>query len=433
MQRTSASRVKISVEKKMSDWIQNSSLNRLVREINVDGEPRSGQGAQLPPIRPKAPGIPVRLGGRVEPLGDLAALLSTMVTEKASDLLLVTGRSAMLRIDGSLKKLEGGTLAGQTLREMFEPLLDARGHQTLADHGSADFSLQLPDAEAGRVPWRFRANLHRQRGELAAAVRALPREIPSLGDLNLPRELAELVRPGNGLVLLCGPTGSGKSSTLAALVREIYRQRACHIVTIEDPVEYDHPSDRGVIEHIEIGRDAPSFAEALRSALRQDPDVLLVGEMRDLETIRAAMTAAETGHLVLSTLHSGSAARAVHRIVDIFPPEQQTQVRVQLAQGLRAVVVQHLLPRIDGNGRLPAIEVLQATYAVRQLIRGQHPEKLYNEITLGQRQGMKTLEASLAQWVRAGRVDREEALLRANHPQELEILLARSWSGSSTK
>lgn len=409
----------------MSDWIQNPDLNRLVQELNDEGASLPGDGAPDAAAPLPAASIPVRLGGPVETQGELADLLSTMVAEKASDLLLVTGRSPLLRIDGSLRKLAGGTVESRALREMFEPFLDTRGRRALVERGSADFSLQLPDAVEGRFPWRFRANLHRQRGELAAAIRALPREIPSLSELNLPPELAELVRPGHGLVLLCGPTGSGKSSTLAALVREIYRHRACHIVTIEDPVEYDHRSDRGAIEHVEIGRDAPSFAQALRSAMRQDPDVLLVGEMRDLETIAAAMTAAETGHLVLSTLHSGSAARAVHRIVDIFPPEQQTQVRVQLAQALRAVVVQHLLPRSGGVGRVPAVEVLQATYAVRQLIRGQHPEKLYNEITLGRRQGMRTLEASLAEWVRTGGVDREEALLRANHPQELESLLAR--------
>ena len=419
----------------MSDWIQNPDLNRLVQELNdVLPSHSDGEGESAAEIDPAAGpagaagslvAMPARLGGRLEARGELAELLALVAAKGASDLLLVAGRAPMLRVDGALHKLSWGSVSGETLRTLFEDHFDERLRRCLAETGSADFSVKLPDPQGGLSPWRFRANLHRQRGELAAAIRALPREIPSLADLNLPPELAQLVRPGHGLLLLCGPTGAGKSSTLAALVREIYRQRVCHIVTIEDPVEYDHVTDRGVVEHVEVGRDAPSFAQALRAALRQDPDVLLVGEMRDLPTIQAAMTAAETGHLVLSTLHSGSAPRAVHRVIDVFPAQQQTQVRVQLAQALRAVVVQTLLPRSEGVGRLPAVEVLQATYAVRQLIRTQHPEKLYNEITLGRRQGMITLEASLAEWVRKGKVDREEALLRANHPQELESLLSR--------
>lgn len=412
------------------DWIQNPDLNRLVQELNEDSLvlERASPAAPEPPAAPELE-VPARLGGRVLAGEELAELLKAMVDEGASDLLLVAGRSPVLRVDGTLRKAARAAMSAEALRRMFEDHLDDHLRRSLAESGAADFSLQLPDPRGSTSsdpsPWRFRANLHRQRGELAAAIRALPREIPSLADLNLPADLARLVRPGHGLVLLCGPTGSGKSTTLAALVREIYQQRFCHIVTIEDPVEYDHVNDRAVIEHIEVGRDAPTFAGALRSALRQDPDVLLVGEMRDLETIRAAMTAAETGHLVLSTLHSGSTARAVHRVIDVFPPEQQAQVRVQLAQALRAVVVQHLLPRAKGSGRLPAVEILEATYGVRQLIRSQQPQKLYNEITLGRRQGMVSLEASLAEWVRKGEVDREEALLRANHPEELKSLLAR--------
>jgi twitching motility protein PilT len=268
--------------------------------------------------------------------------------------------------------------------------------------------------------WRFRVNVHRQRGEVASAVRALPSEIPTLASLNLPPVLAELVKPSRGLVLVCGPTGSGKSSTLAALVGEINANRTSHIVTIEDPIEYEHRSLRSAIEHIEVGRDTRSFHEALRSAMRQDPDIILVGEMRDLETVATALTAAETGHLVLSTLHTNDAQQAVHRMVDVFPPAQQSQIRHQLALALHAIVVQTLVPRADGRGRVPAIELLLANYAVRYHIRSDNLQKLYNEITLGKRQGMISLEESLALLVRQGAVDVEEARMRASQPEAFE-------------
>jgi twitching motility protein PilT len=231
------------------------------------------------------------------------------------------------------------------------------------------------------------------------------------------------VRTSRGLVLVCGPTGAGKSSTLAALVGELNRTRSCHILTIEDPVEYEHRPGKAVIEHIEVGRDARSFPEALRAALRQDPDVLLVGEMRDLETVATALTAAETGHLVLSTLHTNDAAQAIHRIVDVFPPAQQAQIRHQLALALHAIVVQQLVPRADGRGRVPAVELLLATYPVRHHIRSDNLQKLYNEISLGKRHGMISMEQSLAQLVREGKIGLEEAQVRASHPEELEALL----------
>ena len=232
--------------------------------------------------------------------------------------------------------------------------------------------------------------------------------------------LAELVKPSRGLVLVCGPTGSGKSSTLAALVGEINRSRTSHIITIEDPIEYEHRSIRSAIEHIEVGRDSSSFHDALRASLRQDPDVILVGEMRDLETVATALTAAETGHLVLSTLHTNDAQQAVHRIVDVFPPAQQSQIRHQLALALHAIVVQTLVPRADGRGRVPAIELLLANYPVRHHIRSDNLQKLYNEITLGKRQGMISLEESLALLVRQAVIDVEEGRMRASHPEAFE-------------
>jgi len=248
-----------------------------------------------------------------------------------------------------------------------------------------------------------------------------------LPDLGFPRALEEEIRRATGqdagLVLVCGPTGSGKTSTLAALVGEINRNRAAHILTIEDPVEYELPNQRSIVEQVEIGLDAPSFASALRAALRQDPDVILVGEMRDLETVATALTAAETGHLILSTLHTSDVVQAVHRIVDVFPPGQQAQIRQQLALCLNAIVFQQLIPRADGNGRVPAIELLLATYPVRHHIRSQTLQKLYNEITLGKAQGMISFEDSLATLVREGAITLEEARVRTAKPDELESLL----------
>jgi twitching motility protein PilT len=240
----------------------------------------------------------------------------------------------------------------------------------------------------------------------------------------LPSALASLLESSHGLVLVCGPTGAGKSSTMAALVGELNRRRACHIVTIEDPVEFAHLNQRSLIEHVEVGRDAPSFAAALRAALRQDPDVLLIGEMRDLETIATALTAAETGHLVLATLHTHDVAQAVHRVVDVFPAGQQGQIRQQLALSLRAILCQQLVPRTDGRGRLPATELLLANYPVRNHIRLDRQARLHQEIQLGKRQGMWSMEDSLADLAQRGLVSVEEAKMRAAHPEELSSLLA---------
>lgn len=364
---------------------------------------------------------PVATPGLLEPL------FRQLAESGASDLLLVPGEPPVLRLHGHLRRLQQPALTPDDLTTLFEPYLGGYRGQRLKERGSVDISLTwggAPTSLGGpKVSRRFRINLHRQRGSLAAAVRALPSEIPSLASLNLPTSLGSWVTTAQGLILLCGATGSGKSSTLAALVAEINRTRACHIVTIEDPVEYVHPPGKSVVEQLEVGRDTPSFADALRSTLRQDPDVILVGEMRDLETISAVLTAAETGHLVLSTLHSGDSTRAIYRMVDVFPPEQQAQVRHQLSQALSAIVVQHLIPRVGGVGRVPAVEILRATYPVRHHIRRQQFEKLYNEIHLGQRHGMRTLEASLASLVLAGAIEMDEARLRANHPDELETLL----------
>lgn len=394
-------------------------LERLVEEMNRLAAERGegkGEGDGAPPL--DAPSL-----RHVDGDEPLEAILQEMVRRRASDLVLIPGAPPVIRVDGALRRLEGPAVGAGTVRELFAPHLGPRGRSQLEHQGSTDLSLRLAGAE-GSSAWRLRVNLQRQRGELAAAVRALPRRIPSLRELGLPEGLADLVRPVRGLVLLCGPTGSGKSTSLAALVDLLNRERACHIVTVEDPVEYEHTSVHSVVEQVEVGSDAPSFASALRSTLRRDPDVILVGEMRDLETMASAMTAAETGHLILSTLHTFDAAQAVHRVVDAFPAGQQAQVRLQLAMALTAIVCQQLVPTVDGRGRVPAVEVLVATHAVRHHIRQGAEHRLYNEMVAGRRSGMRTMEASLAELVRAGRISEDEARRRAARPDELDRMLS---------
>jgi twitching motility protein PilT len=371
--------------------LRDAQLDEIVRELNE-------------PERPVSHGK------------DLERLLAEVARREASDLLIVAGAPPIFRAAGILTPSDGAPLSGEEVEDLFAETVGRAMFERLEEEGAVDFSLRLSSR-------RFRVNLHRQRGSLAAAIRALPTEIPTLAELNLPASLAELVKPTRGLVLICGPTGAGKSTTLAALVGEINRNESRHIITIEDPVEYDHRNGKSLIEHVEIGRDAPTFPAALRAALRQDPDVILVGEMRDLETVATAVTAAETGHLILSTLHTSDVALAIHRIVDVFPPAQQTQMKQQLALALNAIVVQHLIPRSDGNGRAVAVEVLLANYAVRNHIRTDKLHHLASEITLGKRQGMISLEDSLSRLVRQGLISQEDARVRSTRPDELESLL----------
>ena len=414
----------------MSDHLSDLDLNQLVRELNSreGGSGPAGDGPDLafePMVLEQALPLSSPSQSIVGEGEALDRLLAGLVQRRASDLLLIAGLPPIFRVNGRLVKMdEVAPLEGEEVARMLQPHVGVKERKDLEERGSTDFTLRLARGETGvGAAWRFRVNLHRQRGEPAVAIRALPSEIPTLASLNLPAILGELVKPSRGLILVCGPTGSGKSSTLAAMVGEINRSRTSHIITIEDPIEYEHRSIRSVVEHIEVGRDARSFHEALRASLRQDPDVILVGEMRDLETVATALTAAETGHLVLSTLHTNDAQQAVHRIVDVFPPAQQSQIRHQLALALHAIVVQTLVPRTDGRGRLPAVELLLANYAVRNHIRSDSLQKLHNEITLGKRQGMITLEEALAQLVQLGAIDLEEARMRASHPDAFEALV----------
>jgi twitching motility protein PilT len=270
---------------------------------------------------------------------------------------------------------------------------------------------------------RFRANLHYQRGSLAASIRLLPRDVPTLSSLNLPESLGRIAALRQGLVLMTGPTGCGKSSTLAAIVDLINTTCACHVVTIEEPVEFQHRNKLSIVEQIEVGRDAPNFLNSLRSLLRQSPDVLLVGEMRDAETIATAITAAETGHLVLSTLHTNDTPQAISRIVDSFPAGSQPQIRQQFSLALAAVIAQQLVPSADNTRRFPALEILSGTDAVRNLIRQGQDHQIRSQILISRAAGMVTMEHSLAELVRTGRISREAALSHCFRADEMAKLL----------
>ena len=298
-------------------------------------------------------------------------------------------------------------------------LLDLPPHAQRAfrEHGIADASHRM--AGVGR----FRINLHHERGRAAAAVRMLPRKVPTLATLDLPAGTELLTKLSRGLVLVGGATGSGKTTTLAAIVDEINRRDAKHIITIEDPIEYEHTNQRSVVQQVEIGIDAPDFPAALRSALRQAPDVIVVGEMRDPETMKIALAAGETGHLVLSTLHTTDVPSTIARMTDSFPAERQPTIRQEIAAALSAVFVQMLLPKI-GGGRIPAAELLVVQYGARQHIRRNALHHLHQEITITRKQGSFTLEEGLARQVKAGLIERAEAALRANHAEDFELALS---------
>jgi twitching motility protein PilT len=366
-------------------------LNELIRELNSDRPPESGASSAA------------RLEG----------WLQTLVERGGSDLLLVAGAPPSVRLDGSLTPLPGAPLAGDEIEEAVLPALSSAARTRYARDSVADVSYKV------RGLGRFRLNLHRERGRAAAAIRALPSEPPRLASLGLPPGAEALTRLPRGLVLVGGPTGSGKTTTLAALVEEINRRDARHVVTIEDPVEYEHPHRSSLVEQVEIGVDAPDFPSALRSAMRQAPDVVVVGEMRDPETMRIALAAAETGHLVLTTVHTTDIASAVSRIADSFPAERQNTIRQELSMALAAVLTQTLLPK-KGGGRVAAAELLLVSYGARQHIRKNALQHLHQEIVLTKKQGSITLEESLARLAKDGLVEVEEARARAAHPEEFE-------------
>ncbi|HTS63368.1 MAG TPA: PilT/PilU family type 4a pilus ATPase [Candidatus Acidoferrales bacterium] len=353
-----------------------------------------------------------------EATASLERLLQTAGARGASDVLLIAGAPPMFRIAGSLVQGPGASLEADDARSLVLPLLEPAQADELQKRKSVDLGF-VRDGLG-----RFRVNIHHQRGTLAASIRLLPSKIPSLESLHLPATLARLAERRQGLVLVTGPTGCGKSSTLAALIDIVNTRRAAHVVTIEDPVEYQHANRSAVIEQIEVGRDTPDFAVTLRSIMRQTPDVILVGEMRDAETIATALTAAETGHLVLSTLHTNDAIQAMSRILDSFPAGNQPQIRQQMSLALAAVIAQQLVPGVDGAMRWPATEIMIATDAVRALIRKGDDHQLRSAISVGRAEGMMTMEQSLTELVRAGRITRDTAFAHGFRTDDLARYLS---------
>jgi len=349
------------------------------------------------------------------------ALLERMVARNASDLHVTVGTPPAMRVHGALERYQDvPALSPEDTHQMLYRILSTEQQKLLEINRQIDFAHSIPGLA------RFRVNVFFQRGTLGAAFRLIPADIKTLEELGIPTALHALTEKPRGLVLVTGPTGSGKSTTLAALIDEINRKRSEHILTIEDPVEFVHRHKRCIVNQREIGPDASSFAEALRAALREDPDVILLGEMRDLETISTAITAAETGHLVFATLHTQSAPSTVDRIIDAFPAAQQEQVRVQLAATLQGICTQTLLPTPGGTGRVPALEILFPDDAVRNLIRQGKVEQVYSVMQTGTAKGMQTMEQSLADLVIRKVITLDDALSRSSRPEQLLGLLERA-------
>ena len=348
---------------------------------------------------------------------DFADLLLDVIRLKASDLHLTAGSPPMVRKRGALSPLDYPPLGPQDTREIIYSILTNDQRQRLETDWQIDFAYSIP----GHA--RFRVNAYFQRASLGAAFRMIPSEMPALEQLGLPPVVAEFTKKPRGFVLVTGPTGSGKSTTLAAMIDRINRERHEHIMTVEDPIEFLHSHKSCIVNQRELGSDTPSFGLALKGALCQDPDVILVGEMRDLETISTALTAAETGHLVFATLHTQDTAQTVDRVVDVFPPEQQHQVRVQLSIALQGILSQQLLPTADGQGRAVATEILVPTPAIRNLIREGKTHQIYSALQTGGAAGMQTMDAALAALVRAGKISRELAEARSSTPEELRRLM----------
>ena len=342
--------------------------------------------------------------------------LEEVVERNASDLLLVAGAPPSIRLNALVTPLLEGPLRSEEISDAVAPALAAHARRAYRETGIADSSYRIKNLG------RFRINLHHERGRAAAAIRRLPTIVPRLASLNLPAGVEALTRLQRGLVLIGGQTGAGKTTTMAALINEMNLRDARHIVTIEDPIEYEHQHRKSLIEQVEIGVDAPDFPTALRAALRQAPDVIVVGEMRDPETMQIAVSAGETGHLVFSSVHTTDVSTSVARVADSFPPEKQATIRQELAMALTAVLTQSLLPKV-GGGLIPAAELLMVGYGARQHVRKNALQHLHQEITITRKHGSFTFEETLADLTRRGLVDRTEALARAVHPDELERLL----------
>lgn len=343
----------------------------------------------------------------------LEEILRQSVTAGASDVHFSVGRPPHYRIDGMLTPLEGEKLLPSDMEALLLPILDERHKDELDENGQTDLAYAI------RGVGRFRVNIFRQRGTLASVMRCLPFTIPDADSLHIPPQVQALTGKKRGLVLVTGPTGSGKSTTLAALIDQLNRSYPYHIITLEDPIEYLHRHDKSIVNQREIGSDSTDYAQALRAALREDPDVILVGEMRDLETISTALTAAETGHLVFSTLHTIGAAKTIDRIIDVFPPNQQQQVRIQLASVLECIVSQQLIRKETGKGRIAALEVLFANNAVRNLIRENKTYQITSIMQTSKKAGMQTMDDALYELYLKGDISADAAVTYAQDPVQM--------------
>jgi twitching motility protein PilT len=341
-------------------------------------------------------------------------LLRTANESKASDLHITVGVPPKMRINGELVTMNYERMMPPDTEALMKEVMNDFQQKRFEELGEWDMSFSIP--ELGR----YRVNAYRQRGTVAAAFRVVGTEVPSPDVLGVPPSVIELYNRKRGLVLVTGPTGSGKSTTLAAIIDKVNSKRDCHVITLEDPIEYLHRHKKAMVNQREIGIDSKSYANALRASLREDPDVILVGEMRDFETISVAITAAETGHLVLSTLHTIGAASTVDRIIDVFPPHQQQQIRVQFANVLEAVVSQQLIPTADGHGRVAAFEVLHANHAVRNLVREGKSHQLVSVMQTNRKLGMVTMDEAITQLYYEGQIARDQAVLFAVDPDGME-------------
>ena len=387
------------------------------------GGPTPPPAGGPPPVAPPAAGgEPPRVegAGQPRPLDDLHidALLDIIVDRNCSDLHICVNSEPVIRDDGALKRLNFEKFTPQQTQRMMYEIVSDDQIQRFETTLELDFSYSLPKGRA-----RFRVNMYRDKGAVAAAFRLISSRIPTVRELNLPPILDQLTERPRGLVLVTGPTGSGKSTSLAAMIHHINNNRAVHIITIEDPIEYLHTHKQSVINQRELGSDTKSFSNALRAALREDPDVLLVGEMRDTETIALAITAAETGHLVFATLHTNNAAESIDRIVDVFPPGQQEQIRVQLSNNIVAIISQQLLPRASGPGRVPVNEIMIATPAIRNLVREGKTHQIPSMIQTSGAVGMFTMDQCLRDMYMKGIVTLEEVMTRCQNMEELKKMI----------
>ena len=390
------------------------------RPAESAGSPEASKSLADEPVLVESPPVDQESTDAQKAVDDsrmLADLLTEMVTIGASDLHISAGNPPLLRLHGSLKRTDYEPMMPADIQRMLYAILTQRQREIFEEEWELDFSYSLPGMA------RYRVNIYRQRDAMGAAFRLIPFDIKTLEELGMPAQVSQFAELPRGLILVTGPTGSGKSTTLAALIDIINSEKPTHIMSVEDPIEFLHRHKTSAVHQREVGADTKSFAAALKHVLRQDPDVILVGEMRDLETIAMALTAAETGHLVFATLHTNSAPGSIDRIIDVFPPHQQQQIRIQLATTLQGVVTQTLLPTVDGMGRVVAAEILVATPAISNLIREAKTHQIFSAMQSGGTLGMQTMDKALAKLVSLGKVKRETAEDRAHDKDNFNQLL----------